>query len=151
MKKVREGKENRKNGANFFKYVQPQTFSISQHSKTHSRSLIDLDQNTNRYQQSARIPNNKEAHHASLGTPSEQPEKDTVKSQSLKKFLSIFGGTGHLNPSTYRRVSAADEKPSPKTSGRQTFTCNIKNMNVNVTNSRERYHKQTATIPVSRR
>lgn len=141
MKKTREGKENRRNGANFFKYVQPQAFSLSQQSKIHSRSLMDLDQNTSRYQQSARGPSSKEIHHTSLAIPADQPENETVKSHSLKKFLSIFGGPANLNPATYRRVSVADDKPTPKTAGRQVFTCNIKSMNVNVTNSREKNHK----------
>lgn len=59
MKKAKEGKENRRNGANFFKYVQPQSFGVSQQSKSHFRSLLELDQNSSRYQQSARLSNNK--------------------------------------------------------------------------------------------
>ena len=73
MKKMKEGKENRKNGANFFKYVQPATTSLTQQSKGHSRSLMELDNNVHRYQKSARVPNQtKENHHSSLYTPHDQ-------------------------------------------------------------------------------
>ena len=73
MKKAKEVKDTRKNNPNFFKYVnssKPNGFSIQ--SKTHTRSMMDLDPNT-RYQQSARETshhnnNNKENHQLSLYT-----------------------------------------------------------------------------------
>ena len=108
MKKGREGKENKRNVGNFFKYVQPQSNTLSQQSKIHSRSLMDLDANSSRYQKSARIPNSKENHHSSLCATTDQHEVDTIKSHSLKKFLSIFGGPANLNPSSSSRTHAND-------------------------------------------
>jgi hypothetical protein len=73
MKKAKEVKETRKNNQDFFKYVntsKPSGFSIQ--SKTHTRSMMDLDPNV-RYQQSARetSQHNKENHQLSLYNHSE--------------------------------------------------------------------------------
>lgn len=68
MKKARDVKEIRKNNQNLFKYVnasRPIGFPLQ--SKTHTRSMMDLDPNI-RYQQSARemSHHNKENHQLSL-------------------------------------------------------------------------------------
>lgn len=68
---------------------------------------------------------------------------DTVKSNSLKKFLSIFGGPAHLNQNSIGRSSArGEDRASQKGSSRQVFTCNIKNMNVNLNAGKDKEYKQ---------
>lgn len=151
MKKGREGKENRRNGSNFFKYVQPQSLGLSQQSKLHSRSLLDLDQNSARYQQSARGPTTKEIHHSSLGVPSEHVDPETIKSHSLKKFLTIFGGPAHLNQSSTQGHQKTDENHVPKATGRQAFTCSVKTNNLHSTNPRDKDQKHLANIWLSKR
>lgn len=143
MKKNRDGKENKRNPTHIFKYAHPQPSQPLQQSKLHSRSLIELEQNTSRYQQSARMPSGRDAHHSSL-CASDALEVDTVKSNSLKKFLSIFGGPAHLNQSSMGRSSArGEDRASQKGSSRQVFTCNIKNVNVNLNGGKEKECKQS--------
>lgn len=102
--------------------------------------MMDLDPNA-RYQQSARETNhyNKENHQLSLYNHTESPDTE-VKSNSLKKFLSLFGTNPILNPTgnNVRLSVGKEEKLSARGSSRQVFTCNIKNMNVNVSNSKEK-------------
>lgn len=43
MKKNRDSKKNKRNPTYIFKYAQPQPSQPLQHSKIHSRSLIELD------------------------------------------------------------------------------------------------------------
>jgi hypothetical protein len=88
------------------------------------------------------MPSGRDAHHSSL-CASDALEVDTVKSNSLKKFLSIFGGPAHLNQNSMGRSSArGDDRASKKGSSRQVFTCNIKNMNVNVNAGKDKDYKQ---------
>jgi hypothetical protein len=60
--------------------------------------MMDLESNV-RYQQTAReVSNsNKENHHLSLCNHTEEQEQET-KSNSLKKFLSLFGSNSSNNP-----------------------------------------------------
>ncbi len=139
MKKAKEIRQTRKNNQNFFKHVQSSKPNFNQ-SKTHTRSMIDLDQNM-RYQQSARevSQSNKQNHHLSIGN---QPDEAEGKSSSLKKFLSLFGTSTKLfsnqSGNSARMSLPKQDKQSSKSSGRQTFTCNIKNMNVNMNQSNSR-------------
>jgi hypothetical protein len=141
MKKAKEVKETRKNNPNLFKYINAtRATGFPLQSKTHTRSMMDLDPNA-RYQQSARETShhNKENHQLSLCNHTE--EQQEVKSNSLKKFLSLFGSNASNNPilnpmGNGMRLSAGrEEKQTSRSTSRQVFTCNIKNMNVNVSNS----------------
>jgi hypothetical protein len=80
----------------------------------------------------------------------EPRENETVKSQSLKKFLSIFGGPANINQTFCTKNSTIEEKQSQKNSGRQVFTCNIKNMNVNVTSRKERDQRESGSLSTHR-
>ncbi len=128
MKKPKDGKENRKTNINFFKYVQPP--QTTTRNKTHSRSLLDLQQPI-RQQQTSRATHIYQQHHNSLSTPSDSLEHNP-KSNSLKKFLSLFGGPGSLNNNSCRESTHLEQRSSSRGSKKQIFTCNIKNMNVNV-------------------
>jgi hypothetical protein len=68
-----------------------------------------------------------------------ETEIETVKSNSLKKFLSLFGGnasSGGVMSSMGAKASSREEKQTGRSTGRQVFTCNIKNMNVNMGGSK---------------
>ena len=151
MKKHRDGKENKRNASNLFKYVQPTSNYLGQSSKLHTKSVVDLDNNHGRYQKSARVPSSKENHHSSMSIPVEKPENDSVKSHSLKKFLSIFGGPANLNSSTLNQSTEREEKHVLKPSGRQVFTCNIKNMNVNMNAHKDKDHKDSGNLLVTKK
>lgn len=80
----------------------------------------------------------------SLCNNTDEPDHE-VKSNSLKKFLSLFGTNPSSNPilnptggNNMRLSGGKEEKQSARGSSRQVFTCNIKNMNVNVSNSKDK-------------
>ena len=68
----------------------------------------------------------------------------------MKKFLSIFGGPANLNNNSCVRNATIEEKLSQKNSGRQVFTCNIKNMNVNVTSRKDRDQRDSGSLSTHR-
>lgn len=120
MKKTKENREPRRPTHQFFKYVQPgqssQCHSNSSQQKVHTRSMIELEPNP-RYQLS-----NRQMHPAlhqhlnNVSSSYEAAEIYTVKSSSLKKFLSLFAGSGNSN-SLLDLKHGASTKPAKQPEG----------------------------------
>ena len=129
-----------------FKYIQP---APTHHSRSLSE-LAQLSQPSNPRYNHSKL-NNKENHSTSMCQQSHQIEQ--VKSQSLKKFLSMFGTNNNpvlQVPCTSRKGEQKALSARPAKSNRQIFTCNIKNMNVNMANSRQKDHSQHHSLALKR-